>query len=210
MVESPRYLISKGQYKKAYKMLYRKKPSAEQLLDLENEKEVMIEPAETTEEKAPVACNDKVKIWFKEIIKIYGPPSLRRKALICHFTWCVTSLTYYMLALNAKNFKSNIYVYTGLTGGVDIFGYIVSIFILRWSTRRLSQFSLFVMAGAFLLMVLGVSKEKEILLLVFAMCSRFCITSVYAIMTLHTAVSLDGFSMFHSSLSLTQKFRFCF
>lgn len=177
-------------------MLYRKKPSAEQLLELENEKEAMIEPAETTEEKAPVSCSDKGKNCFREVIKIYGPSNLRRKALICHFTWCVTSLTYYMLALNAKNFKSNIYIYTGLTGGVDILGYIVSIFVLKWSTRRLSQFTLFVMAGAFLLMVLGISKDKEVVLLVFAMMSRFCITSVYAIMTLHTAVSLDGFSMF--------------
>jgi MFS family permease len=99
----------------------------------------------------------------------------------------VTSLTYYMLALNAENFKANIYVWTGLTGTVDIFGYIVSIFVLKWSTRRMAQFSLFVMAGAFLLGVLGVSKDKEIVLLVLAMCSRFCITSVYAIMTLHTA-----------------------
>lgn len=196
MVESPRFLISKGQYKKAYKMLYRKKISTEQLLELESEKKAMIEQPEATEDKAPVACNDKFGIFFKEVIKIYGPAGLRRKALICHFTWCVTSLTYYMLALNAKNFKSNIYVYTGLTGGVDIFGYIVSIFVLKMSTRRLSQFTLFVMAGAFLLMVLGIPKESDVVLLVFAMLSRFCITSVYAIMTLHTAVSSNGFSMF--------------
>jgi MFS family permease len=92
-----------------------------------------------------------------------------------------------MLSLNAANFKANIYIWTGLTGTVDIFGYIVSIFILKFSTRRLSQFTLFVLAGAFLLAVLGVSKDKEIVLLVLAMMSRFCITSVYAIMTLHTA-----------------------
>lgn len=98
----------------------------------------------------------------------------------------------YMLALNAKNFKANIYVWTGLTGTVDIFGYIVSIFILKWSTRRLSQFSLFALAGAFLLIVFAVPKDimyLDYVLLTFAMMSRFCITSVYAIMTLHTAVS---------------------
>lgn len=171
-------------------MLYKKKPSADYLLELQSEKEAILEPPaddEETEEKPKPSCNDKLKIWFQEIIKIYGPSSLRNKALICHFTWCVTSLTYYMLALNAENFKADIYLWTTLTGSVDIFGYIVSIFILKWSTRRLSQFTLFVLAGAFLLVVLGVSKEKEYVLLVLAMCSRFCITSVYAIMTLHTA-----------------------
>lgn len=187
LVESPRYLISKGKYKKAYRMLYRKKPSAELLLDLKPIKETTDNLVDNSDEQSKASCNDKVKKAFNEVIKIYGPASLRKKALICHFTWCVTSLTYYMLALNAANFKANIYVWTGLTGTVDIFGYIVSIFILKWSTRRLSQFTLFVLAGAFLLLVLGISKEREYVLLAFAMASRFCITSVYAILTLHTA-----------------------
>lgn len=165
-------------------MLYRKKPSSEYLLQLQPDKEVVIAPAE---DKPKVPFGDKVRNLFNEVIKIYGPASLRKKALICHFTWCVTSLTYYMLALNAENFKANIYVWTGLTGTVDILGYITSIFILKWSTRRLSQFTLFILAGAFLLLVLGISKEKEYILLAFAMASRFCITSVYAILTLHTA-----------------------
>jgi MFS family permease len=173
-------------------MLYRKKPTADYLVELQAEKEVMLVPSdpdnkENEEDKPKPSFNEKLRGWFQEIIKIYGPSTLRNKALICHFTWCVTSLTYYMLALNAENFKANIYLWTGLTGSVDIFGYIVSIFILKCATRRLSQFTLFVLAGAFLLFVLGVSKDKEIVLLVLAMCSRFCITSVYAIMTLHTA-----------------------
>lgn len=168
-------------------MLYGKKPSAEYLINLEPDKEATIAVTDNNDEKKKVAFGDKVKQTFNEVIKIYGPASLRKKALICHFTWCVTSLTYYMLALNAANFKANIYMWTGLTGTVDIFGYIVSIFILKFSTRRLSQFTLFVLAGAFLLLVLGISKEREYVLLGFAMASRFCITSVYAILTLHTA-----------------------
>jgi MFS family permease len=175
-------------------MLYRKKPTSDYLADLqgiEAEKEVMLVSSDAdnkeNEEKPKPSFKEKLQGMFQEVIKIYGPSSLRNKALICHFTWCVTSLTYYMLALNAENFKANIYKWTGITGSVDILGYIVSIFILKWSTRRLSQFTLFVLAGAFLLFVLGVSKDKEIVLLVLAMCSRFCITSVYAIMTLHTA-----------------------
>lgn len=171
-------------------MLYSKKPAPDFLLELQCEKEgvELVDPGqEKKEPEENTECSKKFRGWFQEIIKIYGPSHLRNKALICHFTWCVTSLTYYMLALNAENFKANIYVWTGLTGTVDIVGYIVSIFILKLFTRRVSQFTLFVFAGLFLLGVLGVSKEKEIVLLVLAMMSRFCITSVYAIMTLHTA-----------------------
>lgn len=172
-------------------MLYGKKPTSDYLLELQPEKEEVVEvakeDADDDEKKEKASFSEKVRGSLSEVIKIYGPSNLRNKALICHFTWCVTSLTYYMLSLNADNFKANIYVWTGLTGTVDIFGYIVSIFVLKWSTRRLSQFTLFVLAGCFLLAVLCVSKEREIVLLVLAMMSRFCITSVYAIMTLHTA-----------------------
>lgn len=188
LVESPRYLISKGKYKKAFKMLYRKKPSPDYLMEIQCEKEAFIEPSTDTDSpEGSSTIGDKMRGFFRELIKLYGPPSLRRKALICHFTWCITSLTYYMLSLNAENFKANIYIWTALTGTVDILGYITSIFILKWSTRRLSQFTLFALAGAFLLLVLCISKEKQYVLLVLAMLSRFCITSVYAIMTLHTA-----------------------
>lgn len=97
-------------------MLYGKKPSAEYLIDHQLDKEVTLAKSDDNEEKPKVSCNDKLRQVFNEVIKIYGPASLRKKALICHFTWCVTSLTYYMLALNAANFKANIYVWTGLTG----------------------------------------------------------------------------------------------
>lgn len=33
---------------------------------------------------------------FKELHALYGPPRLRRMALICHYTWCVTALSYYV------------------------------------------------------------------------------------------------------------------
>lgn len=46
---------------------------------------------------------------FKELSALYGPPTLRRMALICHFTWCVTALSYYvtgMLAVPDQNYNS--------------------------------------------------------------------------------------------------------
>lgn len=33
---------------------------------------------------------------FKELHALYGPTRLRRMALICHYTWCVTALSYYV------------------------------------------------------------------------------------------------------------------
>lgn len=90
LVESPRYLISKGQYKKAYQAIYREKPSSDLLINHQNEKEAFSESNPKEEQN-----NSKKKSggMLNEVCKIYGPASFRRKALICHFTWCVTSLT---------------------------------------------------------------------------------------------------------------------
>jgi hypothetical protein len=190
-------------------MVFGKKPSAELLVDVQREKEAKIalenkQKEEQAQQKKSIG--DKLKGFFLELVHLYGPSTLRKRALIAHFTWCVTSLSYYVLgeffvaffgngfikefiwilALNAENFKANIYIYVAMTGSVDIIGYIVSMIILRYMGRRLSSAMLFSMAGVSLLIVLGIPKSS-IFVVCFAMLSRFCITSVYAIMTLHTA-----------------------
>lgn len=156
LVESPRWLISKGKYKKAYKMVFGKKPSTDLLIELQKDKELKksMEEKEKEEKKkneVKVSFGDKMRGIFQELVNLYGPSSLRKRALIAHFTWCVTSLSYYVLALNADNFKANIYLYVAMTGSVDILGYIVSMVILRYMGRRYSSTMLFIIAGASML-----------------------------------------------------------
>lgn len=80
-------------------MIYGKKPSSDLLIDLETEIEPLtnnVDKSTTGGDSSSVKSktfSEKLSGAFNEIIKIYGPASLRRKALICHFTWCVTSLT---------------------------------------------------------------------------------------------------------------------
>lgn len=77
-------------------MLYRKKPSTDLIIESQNEeKEPLNESRDkaTKESTETKTFNEKLRGAFSEVIKIYGPPSFRLKALICHFTWCVTSLT---------------------------------------------------------------------------------------------------------------------
>lgn len=48
----------------------------------------------------------KVQKMFKELSALYGPPKLRRMALICYYTWCVTALSYYVTGeIDVKSFK---------------------------------------------------------------------------------------------------------
>lgn len=116
---------------------------------------------------------------FKELSALYGPPRLRRMALICHYTWCVTALSYYVtgnskycwcpttsfntfcmnfLALNADNLAANRVVYVASTGCVDLLSYVLSIVLLRFFGRKVSSCALFALAGFFLLSLLFVPR----------------------------------------------------
>jgi hypothetical protein len=70
-------------------MLYGKQPTKEFLEGLQQEEreEVTLKvEEEKTDAKGPT-FNEKLRNFFKELIGIYGPSSLRNKALICHFCW---------------------------------------------------------------------------------------------------------------------------
>jgi len=44
---------------------------------------------------------------LKRVFTIFGNNELRKRLLICYFSWCVTAMTYYALALNAVNFTAD-------------------------------------------------------------------------------------------------------
>lgn len=91
LCESPRWLISKGREDKAYKILFNKKYDKPITKPKEQTKK------EEAEKSTPAEPNQsKWGSMFKELNALYGPPKLRRMALICHFTWCVTALSYYV------------------------------------------------------------------------------------------------------------------
>lgn len=91
LTESPRWLISKGREAAAYRIIFNKK------CDMEFS-EKMEQKAKEAEQQAndPDQSKSKMQRIFKELNALYGPPRLRRMALICHYTWCVTALSYYV------------------------------------------------------------------------------------------------------------------
>lgn len=122
----------------------------------EKSKEPKITRKKSAEE---LTLGDKFKRTFGILHALYGPPKLRKRVIICHYTWCMTSLCYYVTAWNA-NIGSDRYTYVAATGTVDILGYISLIFIMKYVGRRYACSALFFLAGSALLSVLLVPAGK--------------------------------------------------
>nr|XP_029716263.1 LOW QUALITY PROTEIN: organic cation transporter protein [Aedes albopictus] len=190
LVESPRWLLSKGRERRAYRMVFGRKAPAELCDSAEQNQLSPEEVAAAVAKDVPtpkVPLGIRIRQSFSEFTKLYGTPTLCRRALICHFTWCVTSLCYYVTALNADNFDANRNVYVATTGSVDILAYIISMIVLAYYGRKSTSFCFFLYAGVCLLVVLAIPKENTNLLVTLAMLGRLGITAVYAVVTLHTA-----------------------
>lgn len=160
LVESPRWLLSKGRENRAYKMVFGKKMPAEmksQYASLKKKREAE-QVTNKQSEEATLSLGDKFKQTFGLLHSIYGVSALRKRALICHFTWFVTSLCYYVTALNADNITSNRFIYVAATGSVDILGYASLIFLLRYVGRTRSCCGLFFLSAASLLILLIIPK----------------------------------------------------
>lgn len=93
LIESPRWLISKGRDAKAYNILFNKK------YDMECPEKEINKQKEAEQSAKGVPKRSKWENMFKELSALYGPSKQRRMALICHFTWCVTALSYYVTGI---------------------------------------------------------------------------------------------------------------
>lgn len=174
-----------GRESRAYKMVFGKKmpKTLKAQLLVEKTKEPAIVRKKSAEE---LTLGDKFRRSFSILHALYGPAKLRKRVIICHYTWCMTSLCYYVTALNA-NIGNDRYQYVAATSLVDILGYLSLIFIMKYVGRRKACSALFFLAGSALLSVLFVPSDQKTIMTILAMVGRYGITSVYAVMTLHTA-----------------------
>lgn len=122
-----------------------------------------------------------IKTGSSELIGLYGNKLLRRRLLICHFTFFMSSLTYYVIgnvswviflnkflpifpplsqALNGDNFLANQYFYVAVTGLTEVPSYIVPCIMFKWMGRKRVSLILFLVAGCALLSILSIPLGK--------------------------------------------------
>ncbi|XP_055853396.1 organic cation transporter protein isoform X1 [Episyrphus balteatus] len=182
MFESPRWLMTQNRSAEAYRIVFKK--DCDYLI--ENGPEIV--KNKRTDDPAPRSLWQKMKEGpLKQFIALYGNSNTRRLAFTCYFMFCVTSLSYYVTALNAHNLSVNRFLYVGITGMVDIPCFAIPMILLKITGRRNTTMLLYFGAGSALLAVLAVPAGNANLVVLFAMMGRFGITAVYSIVTLYTA-----------------------
>ncbi|KAI8123043.1 hypothetical protein FF38_11699, partial [Lucilia cuprina] len=186
MDESPRWLIANKRYDRAYRILFKQKSHYEIV-------KPAIESSITSDKKIeePVIS---ISLWqkikdgpLKQIIALFATSKVRKLILTSYFMFCVTSLCYYVTALNASNLAVSRFLYVGITGLVDLPSYLVPVVMLRLTGRRITTMSLFFLTGIALLLVLVVPEDNTTWIVSFAMLGRFGISATYSVVTLYTA-----------------------
>ncbi|XP_054088411.1 organic cation transporter protein [Zeugodacus cucurbitae] len=185
MNESPRWLITKKRYDQVYRILFKQNCHYE----------IQKAPIEAiTDKKAEAQPAAEPTLWeklregpLKQFHELFGTWKVRRLIFTSYFMFCVTSLSYYVTALNAANMSVSRFIYVAVTGMVDLPSYLVPVILLRFTGRRTTTMSLFMLTGVALLMVLAVPSGNTAWIISFAMLGRFGISATYSIVTLYTA-----------------------
>ncbi|XP_017047168.1 organic cation transporter protein [Drosophila ficusphila] len=187
MNESPRWLITNKKYDRVYKILFRQ-PSHYQIQPAVAASSQIVTDKKSLEPEVGSSLGEKLRNGpLKSIIELYGNSSVRKMIFASYFMFCVTSLSYYVTALNAANLSVSRYLYIIATGLVDIPSYLVPVVMLRFTGRRLTTMFLFLWTGVSLLLVLSVPAGSTTWIVAFAMLGRFGISATYSVVTLYTA-----------------------
>ncbi|XP_017856177.1 PREDICTED: organic cation transporter protein [Drosophila arizonae] len=187
MNESPRWLITKQRYNRVYQILFGQ-PSHYDIQPTIATATETCSDKKTLESATNASLVEKLKNGpLKSIIELFANPKVRRYIFTSYFMFCVTSLSYYVTALNAANFSVSRYLYIVATGVVDIPSYVVPVIMLRYTGRRITTMFLFMLTGVSLLLVLSVPSGSTTWIVSFAMLGRFGISATYSVVTLYTA-----------------------
>ncbi|EDV90529.1 organic cation transporter protein [Drosophila grimshawi] len=187
MHESPRWLITQERYDRVYRILF-KQPSHYDVQTIAAPSTEIVSDKKTLEPIANVSLSQKLKNGpLKSIIELFANRNVRKLIFTSYFMFCVTSLSYYVTALNAANLSVSRYLYIIATGVVDIPSYVVPVIMLRFTGRRITTMFLFIWTGVSLLLVLCVPAGSTTWIVSFAMLGRFGISATYSVVTLYTA-----------------------
>ncbi|XP_038058237.1 organic cation transporter protein-like [Patiria miniata] len=142
--ESPRWLISKGRFKEAEKIITKiAKVNGTKVPDnlfenLENLQENERDPKPSS-------------VHRTTFLDLFRTPNIRKKTLIIFFNWFVVNMVYYGLSLSTSSLGIDDYVAAFVSGALEVPALLLNWFVMEKFGRRFSLSALFVSGGVFCL-----------------------------------------------------------
>ncbi|XP_038075646.1 organic cation transporter protein-like [Patiria miniata] len=166
--ESPRWLITKGRYKEATKIIEKIAKvngieAPEDLLDKLSE--------ESKEDKKQ---SSRIPVTQLDLIRT---PNLRKKTLILWVDWFVVNMVYYGLSLSTSALGVDDYLAAFVSGAIEIPSYLFCWYMMDRFGRRITLVAFYIFGGVFCLITifipLGAARAAVALLGKFAISAAF-------------------------------------
>ncbi|XP_067000312.1 organic cation transporter protein [Anabrus simplex] len=126
----------------------------------------------------------KLKESISDLQSLLTNSELRHRLLISYVIWFTTALSYYAIGFSHENFGSDPVIYAAVSGVVEALGYVVPIFVLHWTGRRVAISFAQLISGALLLTTIAIPLDFPGIILAVAMISRMFNNAVYSIIFL--------------------------
>ncbi|XP_050390285.1 organic cation transporter protein [Patella vulgata] len=175
ITESPRWLISKGRYKEAEKIIQKAAKVNKVVIPsrlLRRSQSRFIEPKN------------------ESVFKVFTSRILVIRTVIVYINWAACSLTFYGLTLNAGNLSGSIHLNFFLLNIIEVPAYVICIVLLDRIGRRILHCSSLFLSGACITLsiftVLYADKSLAWITTLLAVIGKMGITAAFAIMWIYT------------------------
>lgn len=166
LVESVRWLLSKGRKKEAAVIIFKAAAANKRQLSPETIKLLTTDiPAvqPTVKEEKPIADQSRRRPLWLQVVR---SRILMTRLVICSFWFISATFIYYGLSINSVSLAGNKYVNYGLTALVEVPGYVISIMTLdRFGRKHPIITAFFVCGVALITMPFVTASEYSVLCL---------------------------------------------
>jgi len=198
--ESPRWLVAKGRFKEALKILKKGADTNSNTLPPDEEVFAVMQKIFEQEEmeaaqvaaEGPQTFTEKLYNFFREIILLVETPEMRKRTLNVFYSWLVVAMVYYGLSFNSKNLGGDRYVNSFISGFVEVPAVVAILPLLNRLGRVKCYCGTFITGGiccgivALLSFILSPGQSVWLPVTI-AMIGKFLISQTFAIAYLYTA-----------------------
>lgn len=194
--ESPRWLIVKGRYQEALKVLTQAAkvngktlPPDEQVLSAM--RLIGQKPVAEEEDESKANVVERVVQTVRRVFILFILPEFRIKTLVVIICWCGASMVYYGLALNANNINTDPYLYVFFGGVLEVPAYLLLWPALIYIGRKKSLSALYLLCGICIFIVMALILIKpagsEWVVVIFSQSGKVAITAAFQLVWMYTA-----------------------